>query len=83
MLPNAIPGDHFDAIMASLRLHKNRETRDAYHLEQWYLKDDNAAPPQYVLQNEQSVLKHIRPQTAIDVSSSPCIVSFVYICIWF
>ena len=67
-LPAAIVATDFDLIRATLRRHRNRETRDAWLLDQWYSKDENAVPPQYLLQTEEVVKAALKPQTAVEVS---------------
>ena len=48
-MPREIRADDFEAILAALRGHRNRDTRDVALLDLWYRKDTNAQPPVYSL----------------------------------
>ena len=69
-LPAAIPSVDFELIRTTLKRHRNRETRDAWLLDQWYKKDDNSVPSQYMLLTEEVVRDSLKPQTAVEVRQS-------------
>ncbi|WAR24293.1 LOW QUALITY PROTEIN: NWD2-like protein [Mya arenaria] len=48
-LPSVIPAEEFETLMVTLRGHRNRDTRSATLLDDWYQKDDNSVPPAYLL----------------------------------
>jgi len=48
-LPSAIPADEYEKLQVTLRAHKNRDTRAAGLLDDWYRRDDNSVPPAYLL----------------------------------
>ncbi|ELU00304.1 hypothetical protein CAPTEDRAFT_145931, partial [Capitella teleta] len=63
-LPVSIVETDFDLIRSALRHHRNRETRDAWLLDQFYKKDSNAIPPVYLLQTIDSVRENLKPKNA-------------------
>ena len=67
-LPVSIAATDFEVIRTTLRHHRNRETRDAWLLDQFYKKDSNAVPHSYVLQSMDSVRENLKPKSAMDVS---------------
>ncbi|KAK6195222.1 hypothetical protein SNE40_000694 [Patella caerulea] len=48
VLPTSIPVDEFEKIKDALLHNKGRETRRAFLLDTWYIKDENNIPPVYI-----------------------------------
>ena len=55
-LPARLPANHMEVILHALRQRRNRDTRDAALLEQWYRLDENACQPEYCLLPEDEVI---------------------------